>query len=326
MLLMQGIFSIVILSLERQLRTKLGLLSIFDDVYKKLIEVAKETPKIKSYLDKHSSNKEHNIGVDLKEEFSSQMKTSLENVITGIIHIYPSLGYSSTLNLIIAEFLYILKEENLTFWLLIGLMQKNDLESLFVKEFLTLDLHVYILRILLEEKLPELSSYLKSLGITWDCFIKKFVSALGSSYLPLTFAPQVFDVFFMDGWIGLYKIGVAVFEEYAAKINKMNSKEMSNFIKIPRKIITNKEAQMILQRSTLIQIDKDLIIKSFDSFFNEEASKYLNKNYNPKDCPEDFAKVLNEVYEQVNELTEQHEMDMRFFSQKLIKIEASLLE
>jgi hypothetical protein len=292
-------------------------------VYKKLIEVI---PNTKPSLHKYFSYEEHSIDMEVYEEFGGQMKASLENVIVGINYIHPKLECCLNFNLIIAELLYILKEEDLTFWLLTGLMQKYNLESLFVKGMITLDLHTYMLRVLLEERLPKLSGYLKSLGVTWDRFTKDFVSALGSSYLPLAFTPQVFDIFFMDGWVGLYKIGMVLFEDCAAEINKMNAKEISNLMRTIRKAITSKDAQIILQRSALIQMDKDLITRSFDSFFNEEASKYLSKDFNPKDWPEDLAKTLSEAYKQVNELTKQHEIDMKFFSQKLVKIEALLLE
>eukprot|EP00826_Nyctotherus_ovalis_P029349 TRINITY_DN2316_c0_g1_i18.p1 TRINITY_DN2316_c0_g1~~TRINITY_DN2316_c0_g1_i18.p1 ORF type:complete len:371 (-),score=85.15 TRINITY_DN2316_c0_g1_i18:30-1142(-) len=182
---------------------------------------------------------------------------------------------------------------------------------------------MYLIGALLEENVPELSGCLKSSGVTWNYLIREFVLTLGTSCTPTDFVPQVFDVFFMDGWIGLYRIAAALFNKCAAEICKVTP---DNCITTLKKAVTNKDMQEVLQYSTQIQVSKVFLEKSFDSFFIEEATKYLDKKFNPKEWPDEFAKFLQASSEKVSELTEQHEVDMKFFSQKLIKLEASLLE
>lgn len=239
------------------------------------------------------------------------------------MYAHPSIECSSHLNSVASAFLQVLKEEDLVFWLLIGLIEKYDLKSIFGKKLLAVDLHMYLIGALLEGNVPELSGCLKNSGTAWSCLAKELVLTLGTSCVPTDFVPQVLDVFFMDGWIGLYRIAITLFSKCAAEISKATPDNCTATLK---KAVTSKDMQEILQHSVQVQVSKTFLEKSVSSFFVEEATKCLDKNFDPKEWPDKLAKQLRESSDKISELTEQHEVDMRFFTQKLVKLEASLLE
>ena len=250
----------------------------------------------------------------------------MENIIIGIYHVYPTLSHCKELHFIIGQLLYIMDAEDLTFWLVIGLMQKYRLELIYMANNPVMPLHLHLLKNMVKIYTPKLDSYLISLNINWDIFIERFILTLGSAYVPTQFLPQVFDVFFMDGWIGLYKIVIGLLDFYKESIFKMNLEEIKNFLDELRHKLTINEMKAIAEKATYIKIEKDSIEKSIDMFFKDKAGKYLSKDYNKEEWPAKFAKILEAAFEDIKKLTSQHEIDMELYGKKLAKIESSLTE
>ena len=63
---------------------------------------------------------------------SEEMQLKMENVLTGVATIYPSIGYCQGMSFIAGEILNIVTEEELAFWLFVGLIEKHHLNVLFM--------------------------------------------------------------------------------------------------------------------------------------------------------------------------------------------------
>jgi hypothetical protein len=248
----------------------------------------------------------------------------MESVLISIAHIQPSFGYHKGMSFIIGELLNSVKNEDLAFWLFLGLFEKYHLELVYTNG-LVADLQLHLLRSLLELHLPNLNTHLQSLGIPWDIIIKNFILSLGAILFPLEFLSQVFDIFFIDGWIGLYKVAMIFFELYESKMCSMNAEELNTFLKTLRKTITNKDMKIILYKILELRIEKDTINQIITQFFIDQAIKYLSKDYKPTDWPVTHSHTLQQAADCIKQMIAQYFSDMEVYKYKLSNIESLLV-
>jgi len=255
-----------------------------------------------------------------------EFQQKMERILVAIAFMYPEMGYCQGMSFVIGEILNVVHEEELTFWLFIGLIQKFFIQLVYMNGLPAAHLHMYLLGGLLEMYIPELDIHLRKLGVSWDLFTAKFIFTLGSGYIPLGLLAQIFDIFFMEGWAGLYKICISFLMFYKEKICGMDLTQLSEYLKNIRKIITESDLKKILVKTTQLHIQKDSIEKSIDSFFKTQAEKYLTNQPNTLDWPLKFKGLLQFASEKIQNLIKQHELDSEYYSQKLQNIEKSLIE
>jgi len=227
------------------------------------------------------------------------------------------------MSFIIGELLATVKSEDLTFWLFFGLLERYRLELVF-SNGLSADLYLDLLRSLLELYLPNLTTHLQSLGISWNIIIKNFILSLGAIFFPLEFLSQVFDIFFIDGWIGLYKVAITLFSLYESKICNMNTEELNNFLKTLRKTITDKDMKTILRKILELDIKKDTIDQAITQFFIDHAKRYLSRDYRSTDWPSTHSHTLQQAADYIRQILGQHSSDMEVYKNKLSNIESFL--
>ncbi len=186
-------------------------------------------------------------------------------------------------------------------------------------------LHMHILRGLLEQQLPDLDAHLQKLGIGWDMFTTKFALTFGAAYFPMDELGPIYDVFFMDGWVGLYRLAIAFLESHQRIICGMDLVQLSDYLKTIRQTIAKQHGvRAILQRANEIRVRKDVVVKSLDTFFLKQAEKLLKRDANPTDWPRDYVPSLQPAKQEIDTLTQQHETDMLHFRAKLSAIDALL--
>eukprot|EP01022_Parablepharisma_sp_SALTPOND_P015639 TRINITY_DN2233_c0_g1_i1.p1 TRINITY_DN2233_c0_g1~~TRINITY_DN2233_c0_g1_i1.p1 ORF type:complete len:313 (-),score=27.10 TRINITY_DN2233_c0_g1_i1:1512-2450(-) len=257
---------------------------------------------------------------------TAESQQRMRNILTAIAYMYPELGYCQGMSFIVGGLMHVVAEEELAFWLFVGLIQKHHLHLTFAKGLPAVHLHMYLLGTILEMYISKLDAHLRKLGVNWDLLTAKFVLTLGAAYVPLEFLPQVFDVFFMEGWIGLYKVAVAFLEQQKVKMCEMDLEKLSLFLRDLKKNCSGVEIKRILRRATELYIQKDSIEKSIDAFFKSQAMKFLDKEYDQADWPRGFVGILQPAAESINSLLSQHETDLEYYNVKLSHIEASLIQ
>ena len=257
---------------------------------------------------------------------TAESQYKMGNILIAIAHMYPDIGYCQGMSFIVGEILNVVAEEELAFWLFVGLIQKDRLQLTFMNGLPAAHLHMYLLGSILEMYIPELDCNLRKLGVTWDLFTAKFILTLGAAYIPLEHLGRVFDVFFMDGWIGLYKIAVSFLQYHKEKMCSMDLAKLSEFLSVVKKTMSLSEVKRILARATELYIQKDSVEKSIDAFFKSQAERYLGKDFAASDWPEKFAPILQPAAETIEVLLSQHNQDAAYYNQKLSAIESSLIQ
>lgn len=246
----------------------------------------------------------------------------MESVLISVAHIRPSLGYRQGMSFVVGELLSTVRSEDLAFWLFFGLLNKYGLD-LVLAGGMSADLHVHLVKSLLEARLPSLTTHLQGLGVAWDALVKNYILSLGAVYVPLEFLSQAFDIFFMDGWIGLYKVAVALFESCEAKMCRMNFEELTSFIKKFRKNILGEEMKKIFHAAVELRVERETIERAMSDFFKKQAKKYLSRD--STDWPAKHSHILQQAAEHIRQIVAQHSADLEYYKHKLAHIEAFLV-
>ena len=252
-----------------------------------------------------------------------EIRHKMEGVLISIAYIYPSLGYRYGMSFIVGEFINTFNTEDLSFWLFFGLLNKYHLDQIFMGGLYS-DLYIHLFKVIIETFGQELTKHLHDLGSDWHNFAKNFALSLGAIYIPLEFLAQIFDIFFMDGWLGLCKIVVSLLKFYEEKMIIMNLEEVIDFMKKLRRSIKKSEMQIILYRATKVHINKNLVEKAIDSFFKCEAEKCLSEESKQKNWHQKFTTILQPALDNIKELVLQYTVDVELCNTKLSQIEVSL--
>ena len=66
---------------------------------------------------------------------------------------------------------------------------------------------------LIKFHLPRLFQHLRSIQLAPDYFTSKWMMTLFACFLPFENIPPIFDMFLMDGWRSLFKIGITLLKQ-----------------------------------------------------------------------------------------------------------------
>jgi hypothetical protein len=58
--------------------------------------------------------------------------------------------------------------------------------------------------------------------MTTDYFTSKWIMTLFACFLPYDVLPPIFDMFFMDGWKAVFRIGIALLKEMEPLLLQMD--------------------------------------------------------------------------------------------------------
>ncbi len=61
--------------------------------------------------------------------------------------------------------------------------------------------------------MPKLFSHLRKTQMTTDYFTSKWIMTVFACFLPFEQLPHIFDIFLMDGWRAVFRIGIALLKE-----------------------------------------------------------------------------------------------------------------
>lgn len=67
--------------------------------------------------------------------------------------------------------------------------------------------------------------------MTTDYFTSKWMMTVFACFLPFEQLPPIFDMFLMDGWRAVFRIGIALLREMEAVLLKMDMVEMCNYFR-----------------------------------------------------------------------------------------------
>lgn len=67
--------------------------------------------------------------------------------------------------------------------------------------------------------------------MTTDYFTSKWIMTVFACFLPFEQLPPIFDMFLMDGWRAIFRIGIALLREMEPALLRMDMVEMCNYFR-----------------------------------------------------------------------------------------------
>ena len=82
---------------------------------------------------------------------------------------------------------------------------------------------------LIKFHMPRLFSHLRQIQMTTDYFTSKWVMTLFACFLPYEVLPPIFDMFLLDGWQAVFRVGVQLLREMEGALLQMDLVAMSTY-------------------------------------------------------------------------------------------------
>ena len=196
----------------------------------------------KIILEKSSNEKGRDV-IDLdvvRTAFDENKETNqkkLSNILKSIVEVVPGLHYNQGMNYIAAFFLNITNDEDISFYLFLGLLTYSKYGELFKNDLTLLKKFFYIFERLISIFLPELYTFFKDNNIKTSYFISSwFITLFTNSFQSNKTKnnPQIllkiFDLFFYDGWRIIIITSIALLKVYENKIINFPSEELLHFL------------------------------------------------------------------------------------------------
>ena len=168
------------------------------------------------------------------EENQDLMREKVKNILLCISEVYPKVGYCQGMNHICQFLLEITNNnDNETFNIFSAIISKTSYEQIVIDEFKLMKKFFYVFDRLISIYLPDLFVINKSNNITacfyispW--FITLFTMRFQKNQTKLLL--RIFDMFILDGWICIVRIGLVMLKYYQNDLVKMKYEELLQFL------------------------------------------------------------------------------------------------
>jgi len=144
-------------------------------------------------------------------------QAQLKRVLTAYSFYDSKVGYVQGMNFLAAAILFHASEE-ITFWLLVSLLEDYEVRDLYLPEMPGLNKHAQILSILLFKHNKKVLDHLNNNNIQVDFLIMEWVFSLFGSVIALEKMGLFFDKFFKSGWNFFYKLVLHIINKYEDEI------------------------------------------------------------------------------------------------------------
>ena len=84
---------------------------------------------------------------------------------------------------------------------------------------------------LIKFHMPRLFSHLRTISMTTDYFTSKWIMTIFSCFLPFDVLPPIYDMFIMDGWRAVFRIGISLLREMEPLLLQMDMIQMSTYFR-----------------------------------------------------------------------------------------------
>jgi hypothetical protein len=195
----------------------------------------------------------------------------LLRILLALAYIKPSIGYCQGMNFLGAVLLKVVKSEEISFLLLLGMIKKWDMENMFVPGVPDLSLREYQMDYFLKSILPDLYHHFHKVGITNGFFITRWFMTLFSTYLPFDTLLRVWDCFFLDGWRVIIKFSLALLREIRPVLLDFDMEEISSYLRKADQI----NYRSLLSKSRWVRVSNLELKKIEEQFYTEQATLKL---------------------------------------------------
>lgn len=159
----------------------------------------------------------------------------LQDGLFGVCKAYAlfdeGVGYAQGINFIAMPLLFNMSEEE-AFTLLVRLMSKYDIRSMFTPDMTGLHLRLYQFERLLEEYEPAVYCHLKRRHVTPQLYATQWFLTLFAYRFPLQLVLRIYDLILSDGLTAILKFGIVLMQHNRQALLEMKDmSQLTNFLK-----------------------------------------------------------------------------------------------
>lgn len=167
----------------------------------------------------------NDISVDLPRTFPNHMLfkgqdsvgiQSLNNILKALSLTFKEMGYCQGLNFIGASLLMYMNDEE-AYWMLYSLMQKYECLPIY-QNVGNIYIKLYAFDKLLGKFLPKVLQQLSKFNIQSVLYATPWFMTLYSSVLPFNLFLRTFDIFLLEKWKIIYRVGLTILKHHEAAI------------------------------------------------------------------------------------------------------------
>ena len=239
----------------------------YKEILKQVQEESKNKDLIKNNKIKHLMDV---ITLDVNRTYFSEDQTGkreiIKNILFCLLYAYPDIGYCQGMNFICQFLLEVTKNEEKSFNIFSAILNKTKYGDLIINDFSLMKKYFYVFERLIKLFLPELSTLLIQNNVIPNYYISPwFITLFTHSFIgnQTKLLLHIFDLFILDGWICIIKIGLMLLKYYQKGLMDMSFEQLLNFLindlKEKYDFFNNNNYEKFLEMYQEIKIPKGLL-------------------------------------------------------------------
>ena len=257
----------------------------------------------KKFPEENKNNRFELIRLDvMRMSFATNQKEKreqIENILRCLSIQHPETDYCQGMNYIASFLLHFTNDEKESFEIFNKILIYTDYADLYTNELHRLNKYFYVFDRIIYLFLPEVYIHLKNKAISVRYYISPwFITLFTSSFQHITERENplilvfIFDVFILEGWKGVIKVGLCLMKHFESKIMNLGLESLLHFLIndiLKFDFFQNQNFEKLKNMYDSIKIDSALI-ENLDYEF--EINEKLNKE---KEEKEKKKEIKNEI-------------------------------
>mmetsp|Transcript_27991 Transcript_27991/g.37364 ORF Transcript_27991/g.37364 Transcript_27991/m.37364 type:complete len:123 (-) Transcript_27991:862-1230(-) len=120
--------------------------------------------------------------------------------------------------------------------------------------------------------MPSFFAHLRSIQMTPDYFTSKWFMTVFACFLPYSLITPIFDMFLLEGWRAVFRIGVALLRVLEPELSRMDMVEMCQYFRDTVRSEIVADPHELFSAAAGVRVNKILI-------HNKELEKLREKFY-----------------------------------------------
>ncbi|CAG9311469.1 unnamed protein product [Blepharisma stoltei] len=254
---------------------------------------------------------------------SKREQEKLFRILLALAYVKPSIGYCQGINFLASVILKVVRNEEVAFWLLLGVIKKWDMENMFVPGVPDLSLREHQMNHYFMILLPDLYSHFRRAGITSSFFITRWFMTLFSTYLPFSTLVKVWDCFFLEGWKVIIKVSIAILKELKPMFLQMDVEEISFVLRDTQKEL-HLDYKSLLEKGFGIVVSSKELKNIEENFYKDQANLKMQAAEHTHTLTDQEMIMLRWAKSQLSSIDPPTRKDIKEFQKKLEKLDIDL--
>lgn len=249
---------------------------------------------------------------------NAKEELQLLNILTAFAYIKPSIGYCQGLNFLAAVLLKVTSSEENSFWLILALIKKWDMENMYVPGVPDLALREFQMDHYVQNLLPDLYTHFRKNEVTNAFFISRWFMTLFATFFSFQALVVIWDCFFNEGWKVIFKVGLAVLIDLKPVIIQFDLEEIS---KCARSSLPDVDFKKLLKKSAKVKVTNTELKKLEERFYIEQVNVKLRASESALSASEEEISAIRWAKKQFDQFDGVTKNDVEVFQRKIKKLE-----